>query len=74
MKVKIVYRNGKTLEYNETAVFDDEEAGWAILMWGKVSGGRLAGGWGSGVSKYRLDESSSIAVEWNDIDHIEVRK
>lgn len=74
MRVKICLKSGKSFEYNETAVFDDEEADRAVLMWGKVSGGRLNGGWGSVVSKYRIDEISTAAWSWKDVDHMEVRK
>ena len=73
MTVEIFLENGKSFQYNETAVFDDEEAGFAVLMWGTVSGGRLNGGWGSGVSKYRIDEISHAAWDWADVDHIEIR-
>ena len=74
MKVKICLKNGESFKYNETAVFEDAEAGRVVLMWGKVSGGRLDGSWGSGVSKYRIDEISTVAWSWEDIDHLEVRK
>lgn len=74
MRVKICLKSGKSFEYNETAVFDDEEADRVVLMWGKVFGGRLDGSWGSGVSKYRIYESSSAAWSWQDVDHVEVRK
>ena len=73
MEVKIVFKSGKTEKYNETAVFDDKEAGRIVFMWGKVSGGRLNGGLGNGVSPYRIDEISHIAINRSDIDHIEVR-
>ena len=73
MRVKIFLKSGKEFEFNETAVFEDEEAGRVVLMWGKVSGGRLNGGWGSGISKYRLDEISCALWDWSDVDRVEVR-
>ena len=74
LEVTIFLKNGKSFSFGENAVFEDEEPGWIVLATGKVSGGRLNGGWGSGVSKYRFDESSNAAWNWADVDHVEIRK
>ena len=72
MIVRTIMKSGKVFEYRENAVLDDKEAGWAVLLWGKITGGRLTGGWGSGVSKYGIEELSHIAINWNDIERIEL--
>ena len=72
MIVRIVQKDGKIFECREAAVLDDREADRVVLLWGKVIGGRLYSGFGSGVSKYQIDESSHIAFRWSDIERLEL--
>ena len=71
MKVKVVYKSGSELEYNEVAVMDDYEAGWAILADGHTTGNRTDEK-GYARNHYGFKEYSHIAIRWCDIERIEV--
>ena len=71
MRVKVIFKSGKEVEYKETAVMDDYEAGWAILADGHTTGNRTHLQ-GYERSHYGFKESSHIAIGWCDIERIEV--
>lgn len=72
MDVTVYLKNGKVLNYGETAIFTDEEANWAILSIGKVTGNRSNLHWPDS-DKYTVKDEKHIAFSWDMIDRIEVR-
>lgn len=71
MRVKVILRNPakngmRQFEYVEQAIFDDPEAGCAVLLCGKVSGGRI------GDTAYHFKDGSHIVYNWSDIEKLEV--
>ena len=71
MTVKVILKSGKAVEFKEDAIFDDKEAGWAVLSYGKLSGNRTNLK-GYEANHYRYQDSDHIAYSWSDIERIEV--
>ena len=73
MTVKVFLKDGRTFDFKEDAIFDDKEAGWTILSYGKLNGNRT-NLTGYEAKHYRYEESDHIAYSWHDIEKIEVTR
>ena len=72
MDVTVYLKNGKVFNFGETAIFTDEEANWAVLSIGKVTGNRPSLRWPNS-DKYTFKDETHIALSWDMVDRIEVR-
>lgn len=71
MKVKVFLKDGRMFDAGESAIFDDKEAGWAVLSYGKLIGNRTNLS-GNLRNHYGYEESDHIVYSWQDIEKIEV--